>query len=74
MVVVAIAIENLSYDFVREASVWSLLLYSGVVALLLFPSSLLLQKAIGSDDAGDIFDELCAKLLQKLHLKNVLKK
>ena len=69
MVVVAIAIENISYDFVREASIFWLILYSGVIAVILFPACLLVQKAIGSKDADDIFNELVSKVLRKLHLK-----
>ncbi len=68
MVVVAIAIENISYDFVRNASLIPLVAYSAFIALLLFPSSLLLQKAIGSDDAGNILQELVGKILKKLHI------
>lgn len=69
MVVIAIAIENISYDFVRDANAISLIVYSAFIAVLLFPTSLLLQKAIGSNDAGDILKELFEKILRKLHLQ-----
>lgn len=66
MVVVAIAIENISYDFVREASLFSLVVYSGIVGAVLFPVSLAVQKTIGSDDAGIILQELLGKILRKV--------
>ncbi len=69
MVVIAIAIENISYDFVRKASLIPLVIYSAFIAVILFPASLLLQKAIGSDDAGDILQELLGKILRKLRIK-----
>jgi putative peptidoglycan lipid II flippase len=68
MIFVAIVIENISYDFVRKASLIPLILYSGFIGILLFPTSLALQKAIGSDDAADILNELTGKILRKLHL------
>ncbi len=67
MVVVAIAIENISYDFVRNAPLFALLVYSGFIAVILFPASLVLQKTIGSDDAGNILRELVGKVLRKVH-------
>ncbi len=66
MVVVAIAIENISYDFVRETSLFSLVVYSGIVGAVLFPVSLVVQKTIGSDDAGIILQELVGKILRKV--------
>lgn len=68
MVVIAIAIENISYDFVRKASPIPLIAYSAFIAAILFPASLLLQKAIGSDDARDILRELLGKILRKLRI------
>lgn len=65
MIVIAIAIENISYDFVRSCSLFALIVYSGFIGILLFPTCLGLQKAIGSDDAGDILNELLGKILRK---------
>lgn len=73
MVVIAIAIESISYDFVRESSAFALILYSAIVAAILFPASLLVQKAIGSNDASDILRELLGKLVRKLPFESLKK-
>lgn len=71
MIVLAIGLDQLSHDFVRSANIFVLLAYSCIVGGILFVLALVLQKVIGSEDAGDIAKQLSAKILSKLHLKRI---
>ncbi|MFA6835804.1 MAG: murein biosynthesis integral membrane protein MurJ [Fibrobacteraceae bacterium] len=71
MIAISIGIEHFSADFVRNASIWAVIVYAGIVALVLFPLTLLIQKTIGSDDARDILQELLGRIANKLHLQKI---
>lgn len=69
MIVAALGLDHLTYDFVRNTNLVVLIIYSCVAGVILLGVTLVIQKFLGSKDAGDILNELLGKVLRKLHLK-----
>lgn len=69
MILVAVFIDQFSYDFIRDTNLFTLIIYSASAGLFLFSLTLVIQKFLGSTDAKDLLNELLGKILRKLHLK-----
>jgi putative peptidoglycan lipid II flippase len=69
MILVAVFIDQFSYDFIRDTNLFTLIIYSASSGLFLFSLTLVIQKFLGSTDAKDLLNELLGKILRKLHLK-----
>lgn len=69
MIFAALGLDRISGEFVRNANLALLVIYSCVAGCALLFITLFIQKLLGSRDAGDILNELLGKVLKKLHLK-----
>ena len=68
MIAVAIGLDHVSGEFVRNASLVVLIVYACAAGIGLFTLTLIIQRYLGSKDAKDILNELLGKVLRKLHL------
>ncbi|MCQ2096882.1 MAG: hypothetical protein MJY87_02930 [Fibrobacter sp.] len=69
MIGAALGLDHVTGEFVRTTSLAILVVYSCAAGVVLLGVTLVIQKILGSKDAGDILNELLGKFLRKLHLK-----
>ncbi|HNZ02837.1 MAG TPA: murein biosynthesis integral membrane protein MurJ [Myxococcota bacterium] len=68
MVAVARFIETFTAQWVRQAGLATLIVYAGAAGLVLMSASLVLQSALGSNDAADIIAMFAGKISRKLRI------